>query len=153
MILGGSKILASAPRRASGTFATPQYSGTPAEIAAGAAGSLRPNRVPGTSIVGAQTLKSWFNTAAFSTPAAGTFGNATRNSIELPGTVSVNGSLSRTVSLGETRSLEARITANNVFNTVQYSGVFTQINQPQTFGEVSSPAKMRMFTYVARFRF
>jgi hypothetical protein len=138
---------------ASGTFATPQYSGTPAEIASGAGGSLRPDRVPGTSIAGAQTLKSWFNTAAFSTPAAGTYGSATRNSIELPGTVSVNGSLSRTVSLGETRSFEARITANNVFNTVQYSGVYTQINQPQTFGEVSGAAGMRSFTYVARFRF
>jgi uncharacterized membrane protein YgcG len=138
---------------ATGTFATPQYSGTPAEIASGAGGSLRPDRISGTSIAGAKTLKSWFNTAAFSTPAAGTYGDATRNSIELPGTVSVNGSLSRTVSLGETRSFEARITANNVFNTVQYSGVYTQINQPQTFGEVSGAAGMRSFTYVARFRF
>ena len=86
-----------------GAFATPQYWGTAAEIAAGSGNSLRPNRVPGQSIKGAGTLKKWFNTAAFSTPAPGTYGTASRNSIELPGTVSVNGSLSRTVPLGETR--------------------------------------------------
>jgi hypothetical protein len=138
---------------ATGTFATPQYSGTPAEIAAGAQGSLRPNRNFTEPIHGAETLKSWFNPAAFVAPSAGTYGDASRNSIELPGTVSVNGALSRTVSLGETRSFEARITANNVFNTVQYSGVNTQVNQAQTFGEVSGAAAMRSFTYVARFRF
>ena len=137
---------------ASGTFATPVYSGTAAEIASGAGSSLRPNRVPGTSIVGAGMLKSWFNTAAFSAPAAGTYGNASRNSIELPGTVAVSGSLSRTIPMGDTRSLEARVTANNALNTVQYSGVYTQINSP-LFGQVSGAAGMRSLTYTARFRF
>jgi hypothetical protein len=66
-------------------------------------------------------------------PADGAYGNASRNSIELPGTVSVSGSLSRTISFGETRSFEARISANNALNTVQYSGVSTQINSP-TYG-------------------
>ena len=47
---------------ASGGWATPTYSGTAAEIAAGAGSSLRPNRVPGVSIAGAGMLKSWFNT-------------------------------------------------------------------------------------------
>jgi hypothetical protein len=35
---------------------------------------------------------------------------------------------------------------------VQYSGVSTQINSP-TFGQVTSAAGMRSFTYSARFRF
>jgi hypothetical protein len=137
---------------ASGAFATPTYGGTPQEIAAGAGNSLRPDRVPGQSIHGAQTRLSWFNAAAFTAPAAGTYGNASRNSIELPGTVSINGSLSRTFTLGETRSLEARITASNALNTVQYSGVSTQINS-QTFGQVTSPTAMRSFTYIMRYRF
>ena len=51
------------------------------------------------------------------------FGNAPRNSIEGPGTVTNNMSLSKTMHLGETRSMEIRATINNVFNTVQYSGV------------------------------
>jgi len=148
---------------ATGGYATPSYSGTAAEIASGAGGSLRPNRVPGVPIAGAGSLKSWFNTNAFAGAcsttvvipyclAAGTYGNASRDSIELPGTVSVSTSLSRTVQLGETRSFEGRVNVSNVFNTVQYSGVYTTINQP-TFGQVSGAAGMRSFSFVARFRF
>jgi hypothetical protein len=155
---------------ASGGYATPQFSGTQAEIQAGAGNSLRPNRNPTQPIKGAGSLDNWFNKAAFvgacpvatlqdpNPPAllyclpAGMYGNASRNSIELPGTVSVSGSLSRTISFGETRSLEARISANNVFNTVQYSGVNTSVTS-NTFGEVSGAAGMRSFTYTARYRF
>jgi hypothetical protein len=137
---------------ATGMYQTPNYAGTPIEIAVGSQGSLRPNLVPGQSIKGAGTLKHWFNTAAFVAPPVGTYGNASRNSIELPGTVAVNGSLSRTIPMGDTRSFEVRITANNVFNTVQYSGVDTQINSG-TFGQVTSAAAMRSLSYVARFRF
>jgi trimeric autotransporter adhesin len=137
---------------ASGSFATPSYALTAEEISAGAASSLRPDRVFSQSIHGPQTHVEWFNTAAFSTPADGTYGNASRNSIELPGTVSLNGSLSRTISFGETRSLEMRMTGNNVLNTVQYSGVSTQINSP-TYGQVTGAAGMRSFTYILRYRF
>jgi hypothetical protein len=61
-------------------------------------------------------------------------------------------SLSKTEQLGDTRSFEVRATANNVFNTVQYSGVDTNVQSP-TFGEVTSAAAMRSFTFLARFRF
>lgn len=137
---------------ASGSFGTPTYSNTAAEIAAGAASSLRPNRVAGQAISGAGTLKNWFNAAAFVAPDPGTYGNASRNSIVMPGTVSISGSLSRTISLGETRNLEMRITASNALNTVQYSGVNTTINSTQ-YGQVTGAAGMRSFTYQARYRF
>jgi trimeric autotransporter adhesin len=61
-------------------------------------------------------------------------------------------SLSKTMNLGETRSMEIRATINNVFNTVQYSGVNTTYGAPQ-FGQVSSVAQMRAFQFMARFRF
>jgi hypothetical protein len=147
---------------ASGSYATPQFSGTAAEIQAGAGGSLRPNRNFTQTIHGPQTHLAWFNPAAFvgacTVPAqpfclpAGTYGNASRNSIELPGTVSISGSLSRTISLGETRGIEMRLNANNALNTVQYAGVGTQINAT-TFGEVTSAAAMRSFTYMLLYRF
>ena len=147
---------------ATGGFETPSFSGTAAEIAAGANG-LRPNRNPTQAIHGAQTHLQWFNPTAFvglcdpKNPLpyclqAGQYGTATRNSIELPGTVSLNAALSRTISFGETRSLEMRLTAQNPFNTVQYSGVDSQVNS-QTFGEVTSAAGMRSFTYNMRYRF
>jgi hypothetical protein len=137
---------------ASGNFQTPSYSLTAQEVAAGAPASLRPNRVPGQPVAGAGSEKSWFNTAAFATPAAGTYGNASRNSIELPGTVAISGSLSRTITLGETRSLELRLNATNALNTVQYAAVDTTLNSP-TYGEVIRAAAMRAFSYVVRFRF
>jgi trimeric autotransporter adhesin len=143
---------------ATGNYATPTYSLTPSEIAAGAPSSLRPNRAPGQSITGPQTHLEWFNTAAFvNAPldAKGNpeYGNASRNSIELPGTVSLSGSLSRTISFGETRSMELRLNAANALNTVQYSGVGTTINSPQTYGFVTSAAAMRSFTYNLMYRF
>jgi hypothetical protein len=66
--------------------------------------------------------------------------------------VGVDASLSRTVSLGEMRSFEARVTANNVFNTVQYSGIDTTLNS-LTFGQVTSAASMRSLVFNARYRF
>ena len=55
-----------------------------------------------------------------------------------------NMSLSKTMQLGETRSLEIRATINNVFNTVQYAGVDTNVASP-TFGQVTSAGSMRSF--------
>ena len=103
------------------------------------------------AIAGSGQLKSFFNAAAFVKPANG-FGTASRNSIEGPGTVSTNASLSRTVPLGDTRSFEARVTATNVFNTVQYSGINTIVNSAN-YGQVTSAASMRALQVQARYRF
>ena len=64
-------------------------------------------------------------------------------------TVSIDASLSRTVPLGETRSFEARVTANNVFNTVQYTAIDTALNSA-TFGQVTRAAAMRALTVCRR---
>jgi hypothetical protein len=137
---------------ATGTPLTPSYAAAVADVARGTAGSLRPDRVPGVSVTeGGGSLKKWFNTAAFAKP-AGAYGTASRNSIAGPGTVSNNMTLSKTMQLGDTRSMELRATANNVFNTVQYAGVDTNVVSP-TFGQVTSTGSMRAFNFTARFRF
>jgi trimeric autotransporter adhesin len=136
---------------ASGTYYTPHYSATVAETSTGTNNSLRPDRIFTAPITGPQTIRQWFNPAAFTAPANG-FGTASRGSIEGPGTVAVDASLSRTVALGETRSFEARMTAQNVFNTVQYSGIDTTQNS-LTFGQVTSAAAMRTLLFIARYRF
>jgi hypothetical protein len=137
---------------ATGTYYTPHYVATIAETATGTNNSLRPNRDFSQPISGAGTILTWFNTGAFTDPPANTFGTASRGSIRGPGTVAVDASLAKTVSLGETRSFEARFTANNVFNTVQYSGIDTTLNS-RTFGQVTSTAPMRRITFLARYRF
>jgi hypothetical protein len=142
---------------ATGTPLTPSYPAAVSDVAHGTAGTLRPDRVQGVSPTeGAGSLKKWFNTAAFKQPTADTYGNAygnvSRNSITGPGTISNNMTLSKTMSLGGTRSMELRATANNVFNTVQYSGVDTSLTSA-TAGQVTSAGSMRSFNFMARFRF
>ncbi len=139
---------------ATGTPLNPTYQASSTEVDTFTEGSERPNRNPGVSLTsGAESLHQWFNTSAFSpTQPANGIGNASRNSIPGPGTISNAMSLSKTAQLGDTRSLEVRATANNVFNTVQYSGVDTNRASP-TFGEVTSASGMRAITFLARFRF
>ena len=137
---------------ASGPYYTPNYQLTVQETATGTSNSLRPNRNFDVPISGEGKLGNWFNPAAFTTPATGQFGTASRNSIEGPGTTVVDASLSRTIPLGDTRSFEARVTAANALNIVQYSGIDTTLNSP-TFGQVRGAASMRTLTVFARYRF
>jgi hypothetical protein len=140
----------------SGSYFTPQYAGNTAEASSGNDYTQRPNRDFTQSTQGLGKLTSFFNKAAFTAPTVingiTQFGTASRNSIEGPGTVSTNASLSRTVQLGGTNSFEARVTATNVFNTVQYSGINTTVNS-QTYGQVTSAAAMRSLQVQARYRF
>ncbi len=136
---------------ATGSYATPQYTNTEEQAATGNNFTLRPDRVFSQPIAGAGTIRNWFNPAAFTTP-AGAYGTASRNSIELPGTAVTDMSLSKTVALGDLRNFEARLTASNVFNTVQYSGVNTTLNSAN-FGQVTGAAAPRKMTLQARYRF
>jgi len=136
---------------ASGTYYTPQYSGSESEAASGGVFIQRPDRVTTQPLKGAGSLSQWFNTAAFAAP-VGTYGTSSQGSIEGPGTVSTDASLSRTVQMGGTNSLEARVTATNVFNTVQYSGINTTQNSAG-FGQVTGAAGMRALTVLMRYRF
>jgi len=137
---------------ATGVPLTPRYGAAAADVARGTAGSLRPDKVQGLSITaGGGSLDHWFNPLAYRSPAT-SYGNASRNSIPGPGTISNNMSLAKTIHLGDIRSLEFRATANNVFNTVQYATVDTQIDS-HTVGQVTSAASMRQFNFVARLRF
>jgi len=137
---------------ATGTYYTPNYLLTVQETASGSSNSLRPDRNFNEPISGAKRIGNWFNRAAFSAPSAGQYGTSSRNSIEGPGIKVVDASLSRTVQLGETRSFEARVTAANALNIVQFSGINTTLNSP-TFGQVSGAAQMRTLTVLARYRF
>jgi len=142
---------------ATGTPLTPGYLNAVSDVAHGTAGTLRPDHVAGISPTdGGGSQKQWFNPGAFQQPAPDSFGNAfgnvSRNSITGPGTIQNNMALSKTMQLGETRSMEIRATANNVFNTVQYSSVDTNLTSP-TAGQVISAAAMRTFQFTARFRF
>lgn len=142
---------------ATGSWLSPGFEPTAQSVECGNSSGLRPNLTGQSATAGGGSLRRWFNPAAYTTPGdtqgfCNYFGNAPRNSIEGPGTVSNNMSLSKTMNMGETRSMELRATIDNVFNTVQYSGVNTSEGSP-TFGEVTSVKAMRAFQFMARFRF
>lgn len=67
-------------------------------------------------------LNEWYNPAAFSRPADGTFGNVRRNSLYGPGISQVNLSGGKTFALPyEGIKLEFRADATNAFNHANFS--------------------------------
>ena len=137
---------------ATGEPLTPNYASNILDVARGSTGSLRPDRVPGASLTaGGGSLKNWFNTSAFTNP-VGVYGTASRFSVPGPGTISFDASLSKTIRFAETRTFEMRATADNVFNTVQYSGVNSSLGTA-SYGQVTSAAQMRQFSFIARVRY
>jgi hypothetical protein len=114
---------------------------------------LRGNAVQGQSIaIGNPSLAKWFNTAAFTVPASGTFGTSGRNTIIGPGSVVLNMSLMKNFVIKESRNLEVRVDAQNFLNHANYSTIDTVVNSP-TFGQVVGVGSMRKITMSARLRF
>lgn len=138
---------------ASGLPFTPRILGNPADVSRGTNGTLRANVIPGVPVtVSDPSIREWFNTAAFTVPAANAYGDARRNSIEGPGTVLFDMAVTRVVPLREGKMLEFRMQASNVFNHPEYSAIDTTVNSP-TFGQVIAVGAMRTILLTARFRF
>ena len=144
----------------SGFYFTPRVLGDALDIGRGVSGSLRANTVAGQTVrLSNPTTREWFNTAAFCAPGAacsnpnGTaFGDAGRNIIAGPGQVTWDMALNKTISIKESRALDLRLSANNVFNNVHFTSINTVVNS-LAFGEVTGTGSMRRVTMTARFRF
>ena len=145
----------------SGLYFTPRVLGGGLDISRGVSGSLRANVVAGQTIaLSNPTTLEWFNKAAFCAPSPTTcvnpsatvFGDAGRNIIEGPGQVTLDMALNKTITIKESRALDLRLSANNVFNNVHFTSINTVVNS-LTFGEVTGTGSMRRVTMTARFRF
>jgi hypothetical protein len=113
-----------------------------------AAGSLALNR-------NLRNGQSYFNTALFNENALGTPGNASRRYFYGPGMVNFDMALLKTLRLSESRSLQFRLEAFNVFNHAQFFGpqaVDGNISSG-TFGQVVSAAAPRLVQLGAKFIF
>ena len=138
---------------ASGLPFTPRLLGDVDEVNSGTNGTLRANLVPGQPVsVAHPSIAEWFNTAAFAAPPAGSYGDARRNSIIGPGSKVFDMAFTKLFPLKESRMLEFRAQAINIFNIPNYSSIDTNFNSP-TFGRVTAVGAMRQFTMTARFRF
>ena len=137
---------------ASGTPSTPRVLGNFADVNRGTNGTLRAD-VTGLPVsLPNPTVTEWFNTAAFVVPPAGQYGNARRNSILGPGTVLFDMAFTKVFPIKDTRVLELRAQASNIFNTPHFAAIDTVVNSP-TFGQVISVGSMRAIQLTARFRF
>jgi len=118
--------------------------------------------VPGTgytgairaSLTGASTDAPdgyYLNSAAYTAPAPGAWGNAGRNSARGPAQFGFNAGITRTFPWGSRLNLDYRIDATNVLNSVTYSGVNTLIGNPQ-FGLPNAVNEMRRIQTSLRMR-
>jgi hypothetical protein len=136
----------------SGTPLTARVLGAASDLLRGVNGSLRADYTGGPVSLSDPTLDEFFNIAAFSVPASGTFGDSSRNMIVGPGARQLNGLFQRDIRLSDSRSLTLQVNALNLLNTVEWAAVDTNINSP-TFGHVLAARPMRTMTITARLRF
>jgi hypothetical protein len=88
---------------------------------------------------GTRTADAWFNPAAFSTPAAFTFGNVGRNSVYGPGMQTLDLALQREFAVTETLKFQFRAEAFNALNHTNLGTPNRFVNTPQ-FGTITEAA-------------
>ena len=108
---------------------------------------------------GANPMVEWFNTAAFTTNAIGTFGDAGRNDMRRPGMINLNASLFRRISITERYQLEFRGEAFNALNHPNlylfYSaGAYGSVaTLGGSFGQITYAADPRLMQIALKLRF
>jgi hypothetical protein len=118
---------------------TPEYHGGPLEI--------RTNPRNG---------RPEFNTSAFSRESLGRLGNVPRRFFYGPGMNNFDVTLTKCFEFRESKSLEFRVEAFNVFNHAQFYGAASvdgEVNNDAHFGQVVSAASPRLVQLAAKFTF
>lgn len=117
---------------------------------------IRANQVPGVDPnlpSGERNASHWFNTAAFATPAAFTFGNVGRNTMTGPGLQKVDLALDKEIPVAAKDTLHLRVEAFNVLNHTNYATPERFVNTPQ-FGTITMAATpARQIQFVVRYQF
>jgi hypothetical protein len=111
----------------------------------------RPN-VAGNTSVSSPGPSQWFNTAAFTFPAYGSFGNAGRNILEGPGYANVNLALLKQIRLHAQTKLQLRLEAFNLLNRTNFNLPDNVLGSP-TFGQILSAQSPRRIQLGAKVLF
>jgi hypothetical protein len=117
----------------------------------------RPDLVPGVSLTlprSQRNTNEFFNTAAFTTPAPYTFGNAGRNLVNGPGNNIFNVALHRRFVIREHGAVEFRAEAFNVFNHPNWGipGPYVDFGG-KFFGGILGVGDPRRFQFAIRYDF
>ena len=116
-ILGGWQISGTGLLSSGQPFTVTTNGNTYATPGSSLGGNQYPNRNPGIDVRPTHRgLNEWFNPAAFTMPANGTYGNVKRNSLYGPGINEFNLSAGKTFSIWENLKLNFRVDATNAFN-------------------------------------
>ena len=94
----------------------------------------------------AEKIADWFNTAAFTTSAVGTFGTGRRNQLRGPGRWDVNYSVFKNFNLTEQARLQFRGEFFNLFNHPNLGTPGTTVTS-STFGEITSASDPRIIQF------
>jgi hypothetical protein len=96
---------------------------------------------------GTRTADHWFNPAAFTTPAAFTFGNVGRNTVYGPGRQTLDLALQREFSVTEQVKFQVRAEAFNALNHANLGTPNRFVNTPQfgTITEAATPGREIQF--------
>lgn len=119
-------------------------------------GADRPDVVPGVSrfLSTNHDPFQWFNPAAFTIPARGTFGNAGRGILDGPGVILLDTGLMKNFKVTENVGLQFRFEGFNVTNHPNFGGPSTAISNPLFTGRITSLATdMRRLQAAVRLSF
>lgn len=116
----------------------------------GVTGSIRPDRTRAPLYSGRAGY--YLNSAAYTAPQPGQWGDAGRNSITGPDRFSLDTSLARTFRMRATSNLDVRVDATNVLNHATWSAWNSTVNGT-TFGLPESANAMRSLQLTGRLRF
>lgn len=125
------------------------YSGTGGERAgsvAGVSSDLSGSRSR------SEKLLAWFNTAAFTTPAAGSWGNSGRNILSSPGTFNIDSGLMKNFRFLERHNIEFRAEAFGVLNNPAF-GTPNNTLTARTFGQITSASGQRIMQLALKYSF
>ena len=111
----------------------------------------RPN-LNGDAKLDSPSADRWFNTAAFTVPAYGTFGNSGRNILDGPGYQNVNLGLLKHITLSSEVRLQLRAETFNLFNHSNFNLPDAFLGSP-TFGRVVSADSPRRCQFGVKLMF
>ncbi|MGP8243850.1 MAG: TonB-dependent receptor domain-containing protein, partial [Bryobacteraceae bacterium] len=111
----------------------------------------RPNVSGDPYIRNVNTLQ-WLNASAFSQNAAGTFGDAGRDSLAGPGAFDIDTALSRNFQIREANRLELRFEFFNVLNGVRFSNPPATLSL-STFGKIQAAGDPRILQFALKYSF
>jgi hypothetical protein len=98
----------------------------------------------------ADEFAHWFNPAAFTENAIGTFGNVSHNSLRNPGLVNVDVNIQKNFKFYERYGVEFRSSLYNAFNHANLGGPCNSVTCGSVFGEISSTSDPRVIEFGLR---